>query len=162
MSEHRIAFDDLSVFCEPNEDGFHIGVVDGLNHYPDRAQVLPYKAVYLMDGDVSDMLEHQAYLRALGVGTQELRFVKGKNLFDGLLTNREEMERLMFEMQTNEELTIDAFTGASPDWKNMVEALLLDPGRVRTRRPVRGTFPRNPCRSPRQSPCLWSRPCNRP
>jgi len=132
VSEHRIAFDDLSVFCEPNEDGFHIGVVDGLNHYPDRAQVLPYKAVYLMDGDVSDMLEHQAYLRALGVGTQELRFVKGKNLFDGLLTNREEMERLMFEMQTNEELTIDAFTGASPDWKNMVEALLLDPGRVRT------------------------------
>ncbi|HLD17475.1 MAG TPA: hypothetical protein VJB99_00175 [Patescibacteria group bacterium] len=134
MSKNRMALDDLSSFCEPNKDGFVIADVDGLRLYPDRSQLLPYRAVYLMSGDESVNLSgHQDYLHSMGIGARELRFVRGMDLFDGILGTAAERSRFVSEMG-DPSVTVDTFTGASPGWQSMVKELSLPSERIRTPR----------------------------
>ncbi|MBI4599232.1 hypothetical protein HY734_03500 [Candidatus Uhrbacteria bacterium] len=131
---HRRAIDDMSVFTTPNADGLHIGEIDGIELYPDRAEVLPYGAVYLQGGPhLQYMSDHHRYLRAFGLGAKELRFVEGSgNLFDGILSDPEHRDRLYRELFFDLDATLETFTGASPGWGRLLAELQIPSERIRT------------------------------
>ena len=129
---HRIRIHDFTFYARPNADGFSLGDIPGIGMYPDRSALLP-GTCFLDGGSHTDVAEEHlyGYLHVLGIGANEIRFVKGGSLFEGILNDPVECERLCRELSNGVPTTLEAFS-ASDQWDRFVGALNIDPSRLRT------------------------------
>lgn len=129
---HRIRIHDFTFCALPNADGFSLGEIPGIGMYPDRSALLP-GTCFLDGGSHADVAEEhlRAYLHPLGIGANEIRFVKGESLFEGILNDPVECARLCRELSNGVPTTLEAFS-ASDEWDRFVGALNIDPSRLRT------------------------------
>ncbi|OGL98717.1 hypothetical protein A2318_03850 [Candidatus Uhrbacteria bacterium RIFOXYB2_FULL_45_11] len=129
---HRIRIHDFTFYARPNADGFSLGDIPGIGMYPDRSALLP-GTCFLDGGSHTDVAEEHlyGYLHVLGIGANEIRFVKGDSLFEGILNDPVECERLCRELSNGVPTTLEAFS-ASDQWDRFVGALNIDPSRLRT------------------------------
>lgn len=132
MSQHsthqpRVAIDDVHFFVDM------LPGIEGVELYPDRSMVHPYAVVYVSDaGDVEQAhSHHKDYLRPMKIGPDELRFVPGRDLFAGIMSAPNLRDQLRTELNNGSGLTLEAFASYGR-WGEFVDALKLDPARLRT------------------------------
>ena len=130
---NRIRIHDFKLYTEPTEDGFSLGDIPGIGLYPDRSVLLRRGICYLDGSQRPDVIEHywKEYLRVIGIGASELRFVNGESLFAGILQNPDERARFLREFSGAHRRTLEAFS-ASPAFDRFVETLGIDSMRLRT------------------------------
>lgn len=109
-----------------------LGEIPGIDMYPDRSAMLP-GTIYLDGTSHTDVVEEHlaSYLRPMGIGASEIRFVKGDTLFDGILSDPRERDRLFRELSNGKPTTLEAFS-ACADFDRFVASLNIDPVRLRT------------------------------
>lgn len=110
-----------------------LGTIPGIAQYPDRS-VLLYKGTSYLDGSsYSDVAEDhlKTYLHSFGIGASEIRFVTGDTLFEGILSDPVESERLRLQLTNGHPTTLEAFS-ACDEFDRFVASLNIDPLRLRT------------------------------
>lgn len=127
VHQHRMAIDDVHFFVDM------LPGIQGVELYPDRSTVHPYAVVYLSGaGDVAQATSHHKdYLRPMGIGPSELRFVPGEDLFAGIMGSPNLRDQLRTELSNGSGLTLEAFASYGR-WPEFVQALGLDHARLRT------------------------------
>lgn len=76
LLERTMAIHDMSGFG-------HIGAVPGVEHYADRALLLPVDVAVVLD-DGEDFEAYLGYLRSVDIGPKRVLRVRGRNLIEGL------------------------------------------------------------------------------
>ncbi len=84
--ERMMAIHDMSGFG-------HIGAVPGVEHYADRALLLPVDIAVVLD-DGEDLDAYLAYLRSADIGPKRVLRVKGRNLIAGLSADPAAIEEM--------------------------------------------------------------------
>lgn len=129
----HIRMHDFTFFIDPsaNTDGHTLGDISGIGFYPDRAMLLP-GVCYLQAGEGEDELReyHENYLNPFGLGASELRFVGGTSLFDGVLSDPEEVSKLRKNMECPN-ATLEAFL-STREWERFITSVGVNPHKLRT------------------------------
>lgn len=125
--QRRVAIDDVHFFQDI------LPGIQGVGLYPDRSVVHPYAAVYLSDtGDIEQAQSHYAdYMRPLGLGPDELRFVKGCDLFEGVMRDPHMRDQLRTELSNGSGFTLETFSSYGR-WGEFVQELELNTDQLRT------------------------------